>query len=269
MPVSVRDLSSAARTSVAILAIAATAGLSGLSSAHADEAYAKDRFKAMSDYLAAQETFSFDYDSSLEVVTTQGQKLQLASSGAATVARPDKIRATRRGGFADVEINFDGKTLSLLGKEANGYAQAEVPGDIDHLINELRDKYQRPVPAADLLMSNVYDQLMPLVTDVKDLGTGVIGGIDCDHFAFRADLADFQIWIAEGDRPYPCRYVITTPSVKGSPQYEIDVRDWKTGGEVASVDFTFAAPAGASDMQFGDLPDLDELPAMFTPKGAQ
>jgi len=31
---------------------------------------------------------------------------------------PDKIRATRKGGFADVEIVLDGKMLTMLGKPA-------------------------------------------------------------------------------------------------------------------------------------------------------
>ena len=53
---------------------------------------------------------------------------------------------------------------------------------------------------------------------------------------------DWQIWIAQGDRPYPCQYVITSPKVKGSPQYTVDVRDWKTGAEVASDSFSLTVP---------------------------
>jgi hypothetical protein len=34
----------------------------------------------------------------------------------------------------------------------------------------------KSVPGADLLLSNVYDALMPDVVDVKDLGSGVIDG---------------------------------------------------------------------------------------------
>ena len=74
-----------------------------------------------------------------------------------------------------------------------------LSGTIDHLVDELRDKYHRPVPGADLLLSNVYEQLMPGVTNVKDLGSGVIGGIECDHLAFRTEEVDWQIWIAQGD----------------------------------------------------------------------
>ena len=43
----------------------------------ADEADAKRLLKAMSDYLAAQKTLSFDYDATLEVVTKEDQKLAL------------------------------------------------------------------------------------------------------------------------------------------------------------------------------------------------
>ena len=238
-------------------------------SARADEAQAKALFKAMSDYLAAQNAISLDYDSYLEIVTTQDQKVGLASSGSLTLNRPDKIRATRTGGFADVELVFDGKTATLIGKNANLYAQADVPGTIDHLVDELRDKYHRPLPAADLLMSNAYEQLMPLVKDAKDLGSGVIRGVECDHLAFRTEEVDWQIWIAQGARPYPCRYVITNTKVAGWPQYTIDVRTWKTGADVASESFKAAIASGAKKLGPIELTDFDELPAHFTPAGAR
>ncbi len=109
----------------------------------ADEADAKRILKAMSDYMAAQKSLSFEFDATLEVVTKDEQKLALASSGTVTLNRPDKIRVTRAGGFADVEMSFDGKTLTLLGKNLNLYTQLDVPGTIDHLVDELRDTYQQ------------------------------------------------------------------------------------------------------------------------------
>ena len=251
-----------------VLAVAA-AGIVSMSAARADEAQAKSLLKAMSDYLAAQKTISFEYDSNLEIVTTQQQKIGLASSGTLTLERPDKLHVTRIGGFANVEMVFDGKTLSLLGKNANLYAQVEAPGTIDHLVDELRDKYHRPVPAADLLMSDPYKELMPLVTDVKDLGSGVIRGTECDHLAFRTKEVDWQIWIAQGARPYPCRYVITSKKVTGWPQYTLDIRAWKTGAEVASDAFKLEIPPSAQKLMPGQIPDLDEIPGLFKAKGAK
>ena len=91
-----------------------------------DSAEAKKLLKAMSDYLAAQTAISFDYNAALEVVTNDNQKLSLQNSGTVKLNRPDKIRASRSGGFVDVETVFDGKTLTLLGKNANKYTQVEA-----------------------------------------------------------------------------------------------------------------------------------------------
>jgi hypothetical protein len=275
-----------ARAWVTLLALAAAAGAGSLWATRTAEATAaettavaidvsgtpganaRSQLKAMSDYMAAQKAFSFDYDTYLEVVSKENQKLGLASSGAMTVNRPDKIHATRMGGFANVEFVFDGKTVTMLGKNANAYAQAAAPGTIDQLVDVMRDKYHRPVPGADLLMSNLNDQLMPEVVDAKDLGSGVIDGVECDHLAFRTKDVDWQIWIAQGGRPYPCRYVITSTKVSGAPQYTMDVRSWKTGAEVASDAFTFQAPANANKLNPGDLRDFDELPGIFAIKKA-
>ena len=88
--------------------------------AAADETQAREILKAMSDYLASQQAFGFDYDATLEVVTTDGQKLALASSGTVEVERPDRLHATRAAGFADVEIFFDGKEVSIVGNNLTG-----------------------------------------------------------------------------------------------------------------------------------------------------
>ena len=257
-----------AKISAIALAVAA-AGMASMSVARADEAQARSLLKAMSDYLGAQKTISFEYDTNLDIVNTQQQKIGLASSGTMTLERPDKLHATRTGGFANVEMVFDGKTLTLLGKNANLYAQVEAPGTIDHLVDELRDKYHRPVPAADLLMSDPYKELMPPVTDVKDLGSGVIRGVECDHLAFRTKEVDWQIWIAQGARSYPCRYVITSKKVRGSPEYTLDIRAWKSGGEVASDAFKLEIPPGAQKLTPGQIPDLDDIPGIFKAKGAK
>ena len=257
---------------VSALALTLLAGMATSPGAVAGEEEAKALLKAMTDYLAAQKAISFEFDAILEVVTEEGQKLALANSGAVVLTRPDKIRASRSGGFADIETVFDGKTLTVLGKNKNVYTQVEIPGSIDHLVDELKEKYNRPLPAADLLLTNAYDELMANVTDVKDLGSGVIGGTECDHLAFRAKEVDWQIWIAQGDRPYPCRYTITSKLIDGDPQYSVQVRDWKTGDEVATDGFSFETPAGAKQVDIAELQkmkDMGELPSNFVIGGEQ
>jgi hypothetical protein len=248
--------------SVVVLSMAICLGIS--TSTNADEADARRLLKAMSDYMAAQKEFSFDYDATLQVVTAEDQVLGLASSGSVVMNRPNKVHATRKGGFADVDMSFDGSTLTILGKNINKYAQIAAPGSVDQLVDILRDQYGRPLPAADLMLSNAYDALMENVVDVKDLGSGVIGGMECDSLAFRKADVDFQIWIAHGDHPYPCRYVITSSEVAGNPQYSIQVSNWKTGVEATKSDFVFKNPSNAEKVELEDLKGAGDLPSNFT-----
>lgn len=233
--------------------------------AHADEAQAREILKAMTDYLAAQQSLSFDVDSSVEIVTTDDQKLTIASSGSIVMQRPDKVHLLRRGGFATVEMIFDGKTLSVLNREANIYGQSDLPGTVDLLVDTLRDEYQRPLPAADLLGSDAGTVLLADVTEVKDLGSGVIRGEECDHLAFRTPEVDWQVWISQGDVPHPCRFVITSKSTPGWPEYTLEFSAWGSGA--IESEFTFEAPAGATKAELKDIPDLDEVAGIFVIKG--
>jgi hypothetical protein len=230
-----------------------------------DSAEAKKMLKAMSDFLAAQKTLSVGFDTVFEIVTPTDQKLGLASSGTATLSRPDKIRVARSGGFADFEILYDGKTLTFLGKNANLFTQVAAPGTVDQLIDVLQDKYNRPLPGADLLMSNSYAELMQDVYDSKDLGSGVINGVECDALAFRKADVDWQIWIAQGERPYPCRFVVTSKLANGDPQYTIQFRDWKFGNDVAADDFAFKNASNAKQVALKEVQDkVGDLPENFT-----
>ena len=253
-------------SAVSALALVLTVWMARSPDVVADEADARRFLKAMTDYVGAQQAIAFEYDATLEVVTKDRQKLQLASSGTVSLARPDKIRTTRSGGFVDIETVFDGKTLTLFGKNKNVYTRVEAPGTLDSLVNELHKKYDRPLPAADLFLTRAYDEMTADVTNVKDLGSGVVGGIECDYFAFRAKDVDWQIWVTQGAKPRPCRYVITSTGIPDGPQYTVQLRNWKAGSEVAKTDFAFKPPAGARLIDHDELKatkDMGELPSHF------
>lgn len=252
-----------------VAAMSVALALTG-SMAAADEADAKRLLRAMSDYMTAAQTIAFDFNSTLEVVTPEGQKLGIATSGTTVLARPDRLRATRTGGFADIELIYDGKSATLLGKNAGVYATKPASGSVEAFIEMLRLEHGVILPAADLLAEAPYDLLMADVTDVKDLGSGVIDGRECDHLAFRTPTVDWQIWIAQGDAPFPCRYEITTASEAQGPQFRIDIREWTTGVTLAEDAFAFTAPSGASEITFGTVQDkFGDLPDHFEMKAAK
>jgi len=232
--------------------------------ASANEDDAKQIFKAMSDYLASQNTISATFDSTIEVITPALEKIQFASSGTLLMTRPSAIKATRTGGYSDVEMVFDGKAVTIFGKNINGYTQLDTPGTVDQLIDTLRDRGMA-IPGADLLLSNVYDTLIGEVLEAKYFGHGVVGGVECDHLAFRSQETDWQLWIERGDNPIPRKYVITTKSMGAAPQYTLTITDWQTDVETSAADFTFTPPEGAQQLGQDALAELNDVPPPAQP----
>lgn len=216
--------------------------------------------KAMSDYLASQKTISLTFDSDVEVITPEVEKIQFASSGKMLLSRPDKLRVSRTGGYADVEIVFDGKTISALGKNINSFTQMDAAGSIDQLVGKLRDMNILSAPGADFLGTHVFEDLMSGVIDAKHIGLGVIDGVECEHLAFRNRDIDWQIWIDVGARPIPRKYVIASKGIGAAPQYTLRIKDWKTDAPAAADAFAFTPPPGANKVALEALINFDEVP---------
>ncbi|RKT45484.1 DUF2092 domain-containing protein [Thiocapsa rosea] len=246
-------------TRVIVLAMALSAA-GTLAQAQAEPDDAKTILKSMSDYVASQTTIALDFDSSIEVITPQLEKIQFTNSGGVLLSRPDKLRAHRIGGYAEVEMIFDGKTVSVLGKHINAYAQFDGPASVDDLIEALRAGHGVALPGADLLLSNSYEVLVDGVLEAKHIGRGVIDGVECEHLAFRNLDTDWQLWVEVGEHPIPRKLVITSKTMNSAPQYTLHVKDWKTDVEPAADAFAFIPPAGARRLEPDDLMDLDELP---------
>ena len=257
------------RSGAASMVLIASAIVTAATPSAAEEADARAIFKSMSDFLVAQKTLSFDYDATLEIVTEDMEKVGFASSGALTASRPSNVRVTRTGGFADVEMVYDGTTLSVYGKNLDAFARVPSEGTIDELIDTLRFDFELEVPAADLLSSDPYGIMMSNVTTGQDLGSGVIRGKVCDHLAFRTADVDWQLWVAQGDKPFPCRFTITSRMTVLAPSYSIEFSGWKSGDDVAADDFQLETGADAKEVAMTDLEGLDEVPAIAADGDAQ
>jgi hypothetical protein len=249
--------SGVAFTSVLLVVAALVVWVPG---AMAEGSDAKAILKAMADYVSSQKTIELTFDSDIEVITLELEKIQFTNSGEALLSRPDKLRAHRVGGYADVALYFDGKTVSVFAKHANGYAKFDAPGTVDQLIEALRAGHGVALPGADLLLSNAYDVLVADVEEAKYMGRGVIDGRECEHLAFRNVDTDWQLWVETGKSPSPRKLVITSKTINNAPQYTLRVKSWKTGFKAPSDAFVFVPPAGAEKLSPDALVGLDELP---------
>jgi hypothetical protein len=167
---------------------------------------------------------------------------------------------TRKGPYADVEVTFDGKLISLYGKGMNVYAQIESPGpSIDEAVEEFRMSTGLDAAGADLLSADPYAVLTEGATAGKLVGEAYVGGVACDHLAFRNDAVDWQIWVQKGEQPLPLKYVITTKWVTGAPQYELRLSNWNASAAIDPKVFAFAPPADAKKLERVYSDEVGEL----------
>lgn len=125
--------------------------------------------KSMSDYVGQPTAIDLTFDSDIEVITPNLEKLQFASSGELSLNRPNQLRARRTGGYRNVSLYFDGKVASVHGHNLNAFASFEAPGSIDQLIHALRDGHGVALPGADLLLSNSHEVLLADVIDARHI----------------------------------------------------------------------------------------------------
>lgn len=221
---------------------------------------AESILRAMSAHINSQDTIELTFDSGIEVITPELEKIQFTSSGSALLSRPYKLRAHRVSGHADVTLFFDGKTVSIYEENSNGYVQYDAPGNVDQLIDALREGQGVALPGADLLLSNVYDVLMADTMEAKYIGRGVINGRECEHLAFRNFDTDWQLWVEAGENPIPCKMVITSKTMNSAPQYTLSIRSWKAGVTPDQSSFVFTPTAGTKELSLDALIGFDELP---------
>jgi len=235
--------------------------LMSVASVQAQQNDALGILKSMTDYVSSQKTIKLTFDSDIEVITPQLEKIQFTNSGKALLSRPNKLYAQRSGGYSEVELFFDGKTASVFGKHVNGYAKFQGISTVNELIEALRDGHGVALPGADLLLSQSYDVLTQDIMEAKYIGHGVIDDRDCEHLAFRNFDTDWQLWVEIGKRPIPRKLVITSKTLNSAPQYTLRIKDWQTDIKISPDLFSFKPPAGVEKLNPNALLHLDELPA--------
>jgi hypothetical protein len=214
------------------------------------QARAIDLLRRMSDYLASLPEFSVRARHLTDVMLATGQKVQFESLSDVYVRRPDRLRSNRVGEVADIELYYDGASVTLFGRRTRYYATTSAPATLDAMLDDVRARLDMEPPGADLLYSDVFAGLMADVTEAVYVGPSVVGRMPTHHLAFRARDVDWQIWIDDGARPLPRKYLITTKWSTGAPQSGVEFSDWKLTPGLDDTTFRFVPPSDGRRIDF-------------------
>jgi hypothetical protein len=201
--------------------------------------------RGMSDFLGQQREFTVRVRGATEAILQSGQKVQVESNGVVYVKRPSMLRIDRVGDDDSTQTLVDGKTVTFYSERQNGFLSVPAAGTLDATLANLESSGQIELPGADLLYRDAFAGLMEDVVSGQSLGPSIIDGAPTHHLVFRGRDVDWQIWISDGPRPLPKKYVITSKKVEGSPEYEIVLSNWNLDPRLGDELFKFRPPRDA------------------------
>jgi len=212
----------------------------------------------MGEYLRALKAFQLSADVTHEEVMPDGQKIQLASTVNLIAERPEHLRADVTSDAKKRVFVYDGKTFTLFAPRSAMYATVPAPATIAELADSLESKFDIELPLVDLFRWGTEKSNAKDLTGAIDVGPAVIEGTTCEHYAFRQDGIDWQIWIQNGEFPLPRKLVITTLTDEARPQHE-SVYSWNLAPSVSADAFAFVPPDGATKIAIIDVAHAREL----------
>ena len=205
----------------------------------------------MADAIGKAQHLTVTVRSSYDTVQSSGEKIEWNEVRKLTLSRPDKFRLeTEKSDGAHTLVLFDGKTISTFDDSTRLYAQTPQQGDVDAtLVYFVRDLGMR-LPLAALFQSRASSELDRRTRAVEYVQKTAILGTPAHHLVGRTDTVNFQVWIRDGEQPFPERIVLTYPGAPGQPQYRAEFSGWNVATEPVASTFAFTPPANAMKIPF-------------------
>jgi len=233
-----------------VFALSATVFTEVRAEAPAVDPAATEILKRMTDYLGSLKQFSVHTQNTLEDVLDSGHRIDLDVSASVTLSRPNKLRSERKGDLVDQVFYYDGKALTLYNPSSNVYATETAPDTYEEMFKYLYESLGFGTPISDFVYPDAYPLLMQDVTFATVIGKSNINGVKCDHLLFSRPGVDFQVWVSEGKRPLPLKYVVTDTAIAGLMSVVTIMSDWNVEPAVKDAQFTFVPPKGVQKINF-------------------
>jgi hypothetical protein len=212
--------------------------------------------EGMGSYLRSLTAFQIHSEISRDDVLTDGQNVQFDGIVDMIVERPNRLRAEVTSDRQQRFYFSDGKSFSVWARRMNYYATIPAPATLRELVDTLADKYHLELPLADLFYWGDRRDTSD-ISGAIDVGPSQVDGTTCQHYAFRQEGADWQVWIQLGAHPLPRKLVIRTTTDPARPQFTSKMT-WNLAPSYNQAAFTFVPPHDAKRITLAERPALDQ-----------
>ena len=220
--------------------------------ANAVDPAAIQALKDMGTYLMTLKRFGVSTEVTGENVLADGQKLQHTATADLDVARPNKIRVLMKSARNERQLTYDGKMVNLYTPAQKVYGTLEFDGTLGALIDLMEGKYGMQIPLDDLFRFGTPAAQFDNIQSAMNAGQDFVDDDLCNHYAFRRDKIDWQIWIMTGNKPLPRKIVITNRADEARPQ-SVQMLEWNLKPTFKDTVFTFKPPKGTTAVELRSL----------------
>jgi hypothetical protein len=211
--------------------------------------------EGMASYLRTLKAFQVRSETSREEVLDSGLNVDFGGTVDMIVDRPNRLRAEVISDKQHRMYFDDGKTFSVWARKVNYYATIPAPPTLRELADKLSDQYDLELPLADLFYWGDRKSTDEIVGAI-DVGDSQVDGVTCEHYAFRQEGVDWQVWMQKGDYPLPRKLVITTTTDPARPKFT-SVMTWNLAPSFNDAAFTFVPPKDAKRVMLAEAPTGD------------
>jgi len=205
---------------------------------------AMEALNKMGAYLRSLKAFQVESEVTKDDVLDDGEIITDIKTNTLLSVRPNFLRAELKSDNNDIFLFYDGKNFTVYGKLVNYYATVAAPGTTAQLIDTVYNDYGIEIPLVDLFKWGTDESAIKRITSAFDDGPSTVQGITCEHYAFRQEGLDWQIWIQLGDFPLPRKFVIRTVTDDARPAHTSNLV-WNLSPSYNEAAFAFDPPAGA------------------------
>ena len=205
--------------------------------------------KDMSSYLMQAQTLGIIGEGSLDVVTNDGQRIQLDGTTTYKIRRPgfviDYVSDMKSRRFI-----YDGKTFTVYSPKLGFYASVAAPPTNRETLQAIYNKFGISLPLEDLFRwgdAGTADRIKALKA-AYNVGPATIDGTETQHYAFREAGTDWEVWIQAGDQPLPRKLVIVDTTDPARPTFTTRL-SWEVNPTYTDADFAFAPDANAKRIE--------------------
>ena len=208
-----------------------------------------EALKKMGAYLNSLKAFRVQSATTRDEVLETGENIQYSGTTDMLAQRPNRLRLDVKSDRKARMWFYDGKSFTLYSPRTGYYATVSAPATIGQLADDLQEKYGLPMPLVDLFDWGTDKADIGAIKSATDIGPSAVEGTDCEHYAFRQEGLDWQIWIQQGPNPLPRKLVLTTLTDDARPQYSA-VMTWDLAPAYNDQAFVFSPPKGSQKIVF-------------------